>query len=248
LWYAISPTAKPTLPRTGPVSHIVYLNQRNEGRANLPRRIVLNAAVVVVDMLMDNLKTGKHTGIEQQGMAIVPAIRSFLAESRRRGIPVFYANDSFLSGDALFGGKMTAHAIRGTPGAEVIPEIAPAPGDFIVPKRRFSGFYKTDLDQTLRTLGVDTVAVAGIATHVCVLMTALDAVSHDFRAVILEDCSAAHKREVHEASLNLYRKNALWPLLRVETARQFLLAGKNAFQRNTEMLIARKDLSISEQD
>ena len=182
----------------------------------------MNAAVVVVDMLIDNLKTGMHSAIEEQGMAIVPPLKAFLARSRQHGIPVIYANDSFLAGDALFGGKMKPHALRGTPGAEVIPEIGPQPGDFIVPKRRFSGFYKTDLDQTLRTLGVDTVAVAGITTPFCVLMTALDAVAHDFRAVILEDCSAAHKREVHESSLALYRKNPLWPLLRVESSAQFL--------------------------
>ncbi|MHB8831936.1 MAG: cysteine hydrolase family protein [Desulfobacteria bacterium] len=182
----------------------------------------MKAAIIVVDMLIDNLKTGKHAGIEEEGMAIVPAIQSLLARSRQGGTPVIYANDSFLAGDALFGGKIKAHALRDTPGALVIPEIAPERGDFVVPKRRFSGFYKTDLDQTLRTLGVDTVAVAGITTTFCVLMTALDAVAHDFRAVILEDCSAAHKRDVHLASLGLYRKNALWPLLRVETSAQFL--------------------------
>jgi len=185
----------------------------------------LKAAIIVVDMLIDNLKTGRHAGIEEQGMAIVPALRLLLARSRERGFSIFYANDSFLAGDALFGGKIKAHALRGTPGAEVIPEIAPEPGDFVVPKRRFSGFYKTDLDQSLRTLGVDTVAVAGVTTTFCVLMTALDAVSHDFRAVILEDCSAAHKREIHETILGLYRKNPLWPLLRVESSAQFLNEG-----------------------
>lgn len=182
----------------------------------------MKTAVVVVDMLIDNLRTGMHTAIEEQGMAIVPAIQALLARSRQRGIPILYANDSFLVGDALFCGKMKPHSLRGTPGAEVIPEIAPESGDFIVPKRRFSGFYKTDLDQTLHTLGVGTIAVAGITTPFCVLMTALDAVAHDFRAVILEDCTAAHKREVHEASLALYRKTPLLPLLRVESSAQFL--------------------------
>lgn len=85
----------------------------------------MKAAVIVVDMLIDNLKTGMHAGIEKQGMAIVPVLKGFLARSRERGFPVIYANDSFLAGDALFGGALKAHAIRGTEGAEVIPEIAP---------------------------------------------------------------------------------------------------------------------------
>lgn len=67
--------------------------------------------------------------------------------------------------------------------------------------------------------------MAGLATTVCVLMTAMDAVSHDFRAVILEDCSAAHKREAHEAILDLYRKHPLRPLLRIETSAHFLKEG-----------------------
>ncbi|GAB6064692.1 cysteine hydrolase family protein [Deferrisoma palaeochoriense] len=182
----------------------------------------MTPALVVVDMLVDNLKSGEHTAIEREGMAIVPAIRRAAAAVRRRGFPVIYANDSFLPGDFLFGGRMKPHAIRGTPGAEVVPELEPAPGDIHLPKRRFSAFYKTDLDQTLRLLGVNTVAVAGITTPYCVLATALDALAHDFRAVILEDATAAHKPEVHEACLSLYRKSPLWPLFRVETVEAFL--------------------------
>lgn len=182
----------------------------------------MKTAVIVVDMLVDNLKTGKHTGIQREGMALVPVLQRLLGGCRSAEIPVVYANDSFLAGDALFGGKMTCHALRGTPGAEVIPEIAPQPGDTVLPKRRFSAFYKTDLDQTLRTWGVGEVAVAGITTPFCVLSTALDAVAHDFRAVILEDGTAAHKPEVHRACLELYRNNPLRPLLRVATVAQFL--------------------------
>lgn len=182
----------------------------------------MRTAIIVVDMLVDNLKTDAHTAIAGEGMAIVPALAELLDECRDLGIPVIYANDSFLPGDALFGGQMKPHALRGTPGAEVIPELAPRPRDLVVPKRRFSAFHKTDLDQTLRTWGIDTVGVCGITTPFCVLTTALDAVAHDFRAVILEDVSAAHKAAVHEACLALYRRNPLRPLLRVESAGQFL--------------------------
>ncbi|MDW7708892.1 MAG: isochorismatase family cysteine hydrolase [Deferrisomatales bacterium] len=186
----------------------------------------MKAAVAVVDMLADNLGTGKHSAMERQGAALVPCLRDLLARCRRRGVPVIYANDSFLPGDALFGGRMQPHALRGTPGARVVDELAPEPGDLELPKRRFSAFFKTDLDQTLRTWGVDTLAVCGITTPFCVLATALDAVAHDFRAVILEDASTAHRDEVHEACLGLYRKNPLWPLLRVETAEAFLQAAE----------------------
>jgi nicotinamidase-related amidase len=176
----------------------------------------LKLAIVVVDMLVDNLKTGKHAAIKKEGLAIVPALGDLLGRCREVGVPVIYANDSFLSGDALFRSRLQPHSLRGTPGAMVVPELAPEPCDLILPKRRFSAFYKTDLDQTLRTLGVDTLAVAGITTTFCVLTTALDAVQHDFRAVILEDVCAAPIREAHRSCLDLYRESVLWPLLRVE--------------------------------
>ena len=97
-----------------------------------------------------------------------------------------------------------------------------APTDIVLPKRRFSAFFKTDLDMTLRLLQIDTVAVTGITTHFCVLTTALDALCHDFRAVILEDCSAAPTPEIHQRTLDNYRRNPLYPLLRVMDSSAFL--------------------------
>lgn len=182
----------------------------------------MKSAVIVVDMLFDNLKTGKHAAMEREGMQIVPRLQKFLDDCRGRGIPIIFANDSFLPEDSVFQGRIEAHAIRGTPGAEVIEELGPMPGDTVLPKRRFSAFFKTDLDQTLRLWEVDTVAVCGITTPVCVLSTALDAVANDFKAVLLSDVSAAHKREVHEVCLGLYRRSALTPLLRVQEAKEFL--------------------------
>ena len=173
-------------------------------------------------MLVDNLKSGKHGVVEREGTAIIPVVRRLLARCRRAKIPVVYANDSFLPDDPLFLGRLKPHSLQGTPGAEVIAELKPEAGDLVMPKRRFSAFFKTDLDKTLRAWGIDTVAVCGVTTTFCVLTTALDALAHDFQAVILEDAAAAHKREVHEACLALYRKNAVWPRLRVQTSDAFL--------------------------
>ena len=64
--------------------------------------------------------------------------------------------------------------------------------------------------------------MTGIATHFCVLTTALDALCHDFRAVILEDCSAAPTPEMHQRTLDNYRRNPLYPLLRVMDSAAFL--------------------------
>jgi len=177
-------------------------------------------AVIVVDMLEDNYEKDRKE--EREDVKIIVPVRDFLATCRSILIPVVFACDSFLKEDFIFGGRMKPHALRGTPGARVLADLNPEPLDIILPKRRFSAFFKTDLDQTLRTLGVDTVAIGGINTHFCVLATALDAVSHDFHTIILEDLSAAYKRDIHECFVNAYRRSAIYPILRVATSDEFL--------------------------
>jgi nicotinamidase-related amidase len=173
-------------------------------------------------MLKDNLKESPRNSFFQEGRAIIPNLQKLLREGRKRGFPIVFACDSFLEGDFIFKGKMKVHSLRGTRGAEVVDDLKPEPTDVVLPKRRFSAFFKTDLDQTLRMHGVDTVVVTGMTTEVCVLMTVMDGLSLDFSAVILEDCSASRSKEFHQGCLNLYRDFALYPLLRIMTLEAFL--------------------------
>jgi len=182
----------------------------------------MKPAIIVVDMLKDNLKESSRNPYFQEGMAIIPNLQKLLQKSRERGFPVVFACDSFLEGDFIFKGRMKVHSIRGTEGAEVVDDLKQRPTDIILPKRRFSAFFKTDLEQTLRTLGVDTIVVTGLTVEVCVLMTAMDGLSHDFSVILLEDCSASRSKEFHQGCLNLYRDFALSPLLRIMTLNEFL--------------------------
>jgi nicotinamidase/pyrazinamidase len=184
----------------------------------------MKPAIIVVDMLKDNFKESSRNPYLQTGRTIIPNLQKLLKESRKRGFPIIFACDSFLEGDFIFRGRMKVHSLRGTKGAEVIDDLKPGPTDMILPKRRFSAFFKTDLDQTLRVLGVDTIVVTGITTEVCVLMTVMDGLSHDFSAILLEDCSASRSKELHQGCLNLYRDFALYPLLRMMTLDEFLKA------------------------
>jgi nicotinamidase/pyrazinamidase len=182
----------------------------------------MKPAIVVVDMLKDNLKESARNPYYGEGKAIIPNLQRLLAEGRKRGFPIIFACDSFLEGDFIFRGRMKVHSLRGTQGAEVVDDLKPEPADIILPKRRFSAFFKTDFDQTLRVLGVDTIVIAGMTTEVCVLMTAMDGLCHDFSVILLEDCSASRKKEFHQACLSLYRDFALYPLLRIMTLEEFL--------------------------
>ena len=187
----------------------------------------MKAVVIVVDMLKDNVGSG-NSPVSQEIRRIIPSIQTLLSSARKLEVPIVYANDSFLPGDFIFQGRQP-HAVRGTEGNKVIPELEPKEGDIIVEKRRFSAFFKTDLDMTLRNLGIDTVAVAGIAIEACTLMTAMDAISNDFYAIILEDCCTSPQRENYETIVNVYRNLKMFsPIMRILSAEEFLSAVGNS--------------------
>lgn len=181
----------------------------------------MKPAIIVVDMLKDNFKESPKNPFYQEGRTILPNLQKLLDKGREKGFPIIFACDSFLEEDFIFRGRMKPHSLRGTEGSEVIDELKPEPTDLVLPKRRFSAFFKTDLDQTLRTFGIDTIVVTGMTTEVCVLMTALDGLSNDFSVIVLEDCCASRSKEFHQSCLNLYRNFALHPLLRILTLEEF---------------------------
>lgn len=180
----------------------------------------MKAAVLVIDLVNDLFE--HKSELAERTAAMLPALNRFLREARTAGQRVVFCTDSFLSGDFIFQGRMKEHAIRGTRGAEIAAGLEVRPEDTRLPKRRFSAFFKTDLDQTLRLWGVDTVGVCGVATNYCVLATALDALANDFRAVILEDFSVSFSEEAHRSTLDHYRHNPLFPLFQVMTGNEFL--------------------------
>lgn len=173
-------------------------------------------------MIKDNVDMQGSRVLDIEAKKIVPVLLDLTRAVRDNGGRVIYACDSFMEGDFIFEGRMSPHSIRGTGGDQPLDELDLQPSDVILPKRRFSAFYKTDLDQTLRTWGVRTVAVAGITTNFCVLLTALDAVQNDFRAVIVSDASACHKASMHDNILALYGSTPMAPLLRTLSASEVI--------------------------
>lgn len=103
-------------------------------------------------------------------------------------------------------GRVGRILIRDTWGTEILPELAPEAGDIVVSKHRYSGFYETDLDLILRSLGVKTLIVTGCTTSVCVESTIRDAMFRDYTCLLLTDCTAEPvgyglPRSNHDASL-----------------------------------------------
>ncbi len=182
----------------------------------------MRPALVIVDMIKDNVGTEKHHKIAREALEILPPLKRFIDFARAENIPVIYANDSFLKNDFIFQSRMDEHAVRGTEGTRVVEEIKPERGEYVIEKLRFSAFFKTDLDQVLRNFGVDTVLVAGISTMWCVLLTAADAISSDFYTVILEDLTACHTKDVKNGFLKLYRNSPLYPIWKIVPSESFM--------------------------
>jgi nicotinamidase-related amidase len=173
-------------------------------------------ALLIIDMVKDNLEPAHPLPITPHAARIIAPINRLSGVFRKRGWPVVFSTDAFRAQDFIFSGRMKPHSLAGSGGAEIAGGLDYRPEtDAWLPKPRFSAFFQTGLEITLHEQGVTLCAVAGISTNFCVLATAMDALCHDFKAVLLEDCTAASSESIHEAVLALYRRNPLDPLFRV---------------------------------
>lgn len=201
-----------------------------------------SAAVLVVDMQNDFGSKGgmmdlAGLDISQIQKAVGPTAR-VLSSARRAALPIVYLKMGYKAdlsdlGDAdspnrvrhlAFGvgkavrapdGRESRILIRDTWNTDIVPELTPAPGDTVLYKTRFSGFYRTDLDQVLKRRGVTSLIVTGCTTSVCVESTIRDAMFRDYRCVLLSDCAAEPvgmelPRTNHEASLLLIETLLGW--------------------------------------
>ncbi len=179
-------------------------------------------ALVIIDMVKDNFDEDRNLPITPLAKKIIQPLNEMISCFRTRSWPIVHSTDAFDRNDFIFKGRMHPHSLAGTRGAEVIDELHRQPGDFWLPKPRFSAFFNTDLAKWLNEKNVTMCAVGGISTHFCVLTTVLDAICHDFKAVLLQDCAAASSQKVHERTLDCYRRNPLYPLLRVMSSAELI--------------------------
>lgn len=179
-------------------------------------------ALLVIDMVKDNFREDKPLPITPVARAMIPRINEMSGIFRKNGWPVVFATDAFHQNDFIFRGSMKPHSLAGTEGAEVVDDLDMQERDLRLPKPRFSAFFRTGLAHWLHERRVTLCAVSGIATNFCVLTTVMDALCHDFKAVLLEDCTAAMSEAIHEQLLACYRRNPLYPLFRVLPAAKLM--------------------------
>lgn len=157
------------------------------------------SALIVIDMLNDFIAPGAPLEVPA-GRGIIPAIKKRLEEARREGTPVVFVCDAHAPDDAEFG-VWPPHAVAGTPGAEVVEELSPLPGERIVSKTTYSGFHSTELEEVLRELKVGHLVITGVVTNICILYTAADALMRGYRVTVPPDCVAGLNEEDHAFAL-----------------------------------------------
>jgi maleamate amidohydrolase len=111
--------------------------------------------------------------------------------------------------------------IKGTSGCRIAPELEVAPPDPVVIKKRYSAFFNTDLDQILNRLTPDVLVLAGINTHACVRMTAIDAYQRDWEIIVAAECVGSYDQEHHDISMK-YMKDKIATVMSNQEIRSIL--------------------------
>ena len=155
--------------------------------------------MLVVDMLNDFLEPTGAMPLPG-GQRLYGPIRRLLATSRAHGSAVIWVCDTHPPDDLEFQ-KRSVHCLSGTWGAQVVDALQPLEDEYRISKRRYSGFYETDLDLRLRELGVAHLIVTGVVTNICVRSTAHDAFFRGYDVIVVKDCVAATSEREQESSL-----------------------------------------------
>ena len=168
--------------------------------------------LIVIDMLNDFLDRWEAARKEE----LVQAINELVVIVRNAGHPVLWVRQEFEPDlrDAFpeMKAKGIQITIKGTPGAQILSDLAISPSDPVIVKKRYSAFFGTNLDEVLNQFHPDSIILAGINTHACVRMTAIDAYQRDWPVILASDCVDSYDREHHDITLR-YIKDKLAAVL-----------------------------------
>jgi len=157
-------------------------------------------AVVIMDYQND-IVGGYPEDVRNELLARASRV---LTAARSKDIPIIYIAVRFREGypeistrDAARRGiRQTGRLVEGTPGAEILSEVAPQPGEVVVAKRRTGPFSTTDLNAVLNARGIETLVLMGVSTSGCVLSAVRWAADIDYRLIVVADCCADRDEEV----------------------------------------------------
>ncbi len=147
------------------------------------------SCLLIIDMLNDFVDE-KGALYVPGGRSIVGPIKEKIFIFKEKRLPVFYLCDSHDQNDPEFS-LWPPHAVKGTWGGEVIPEIAPGEEDIVISKTKYSGFFGTNLNDLLREKNIKDLYLTGLLTDVCVFFTAHDAYNLGYTIFVFSDSTVS---------------------------------------------------------
>ncbi len=162
-------------------------------------------SLIVIDLLNDFLDPRGTLYCGEPARRIIPVIRGLIDSFHAAGDPVIYLRDCHSPTDKEFE-LFAPHAVKGSWGAEIIEELAPAANALVVDKTRFSGFFGNNLAEILSKLGPRDVWVTGVLTSICVMDTAGGLRNRDYSVVIPVDAVADIDPAWHDFALSRMKK------------------------------------------
>jgi isochorismate hydrolase len=160
-------------------------------------------------------------------LPILGGLLEVIHAARKHRLPLLFTRHRHVPGnDPGMLGRWWADLIReDTPQALLLPELAVADRDIVVEKDRYSAFFRTGLEETLRDLSITDLVIGGVMTNLCCETTARDAFVRDFRVFFLADGTSTAHEDFHQATL----KNLAYGFATLLTCRQLIRHVENAF-------------------
>lgn len=162
-------------------------------------------ALIVVDMLNDFVDEKGALYCGQSAGDIIPFIKSRIDAFRKSGDLVIYLQDSHAEDDKEFE-KFPKHSLVGTWGHQIISELAPRQDDIVIQKRRYSGFFETELSDLLKRHNIQNIEVVGVCTNICVMDTVGGLANRDYSIAVPRAGVADFDPEFHEFALKRMEK------------------------------------------
>lgn len=166
-----------------------------------------NTALIIVDMVKD-FTDPEGLVFYPQNREILPKIKKVLDECRKHGMLVIFLQHSYRK-DKFDKNlqNMRPNCIEGSGGDTIDPMLeVDAAKDYVIRKRRYSGFVGTDLDMVLRENNIKNVIIVGTKTNCCIRATVTDAYNLDYLPVVVSDCVATNDEVVNQVHLTDIKK------------------------------------------
>ncbi|EAS41104.1 cysteine hydrolase [Photobacterium profundum] len=161
----------------------------------------MDKLLLVIDVQEDFFRTGR---LAEKRVQFTLALNELLTQFRDKNQNIIWVRQVFK--DDLSDSYLTLRqskqkwTIEGTVGCEVLNELVQKPNEPEIIKKRYSAFFNTELEEILNAIAPSEIIIAGVNTHACVRVTAIDAYQRDYQLVLAKECIDSYDQGCHDES------------------------------------------------